>query len=503
MSLVIGLDIGTTSTIGILVELPETIVAVVSRPVTFSARHPGWAEENPEEWWANACSILQELAGHAAGRMSELKGICVTGMLPAVILLDEAGNLLRPAIQQSDARCSAEVEELAAEVDQDWFLKTTGNGVNQQIVATKLRWIEKHEPEVFARIATVFGSYDYINWRLTGKRVAEHNWALEAGFIDLATHAIDDRLVALAHVPRRAIPPKSVPHEILGAIRPDVAMATGLPEGLPVMGGAADHMCSTLAAGIIARGDVLLKYGGSADIIIATDLLVPDARLYTDYHLIPGLYAPNGCMASGGSGLNWLATVLAHERLGDETPHQALDRLAEAVPPGSDGLTCLPYFLGEKTPIHDPLARGTFTGLSLNHTPGHLWRATLEAFALAQLHHVEVLREIGHAPARFFASDGGAKSRVWMQIQADILQEPIRLLENHHGSCVGAAWVAAVGTGSGVAWQDITRLCSHGRLIEPNPANAALYRQAYADYRSLYPAIRPFFHRGAAGSTTG
>jgi xylulokinase len=500
MSLVIGLDIGTTSTIGILVDLPDTIVAVTSRPVTFSARHPGWAEEDPEEWWANACSILQELSGHLAGRASDLKGICVTGMLPAVILLDEAGNVLRPAIQQSDARCSAEVEELAAEVDSDWFLRTTGNGVNQQIVATKLRWIEKNEPHVFRRIATVFGSYDYINWRLTEERAAEHNWALEAGFIDLATHAIDERLVELAHVPRSAIPRKSVPQEVLGTISPKVSAATGLPAGVPVFGGAADHMCSTLAAGIIARGDVLLKYGGSADIIIATDLLVPDARLYTDYHLIPGLYAPNGCMASGGSGLNWLATVLAHERQPGETAHQALDRLAAGVRPGSDGLVCLPYFLGEKTPIHDPLARGTLIGLSLNHTPGHIWRAALEGFALAQKHHVEVLREIGHEPARFFASDGGAKSRIWMQIQADILQAPIRLLENHHGSCVGAAWVAAVGAKQGVTWQDITRLCRHGALIEPNPANAAIYQQAYKDYRSLYPALRPFFHRGARSS---
>ncbi|HEX2526069.1 MAG TPA: FGGY family carbohydrate kinase [Geminicoccus sp.] len=497
MSLVIGLDIGTTSTIGILVDLPETIVAVTSRPVTFSARHPGWAEEDPEEWWANACSILQELSSHVVGRTSDLKGICVTGMLPAVILLDEAGQVLRPAIQQSDARCSAEVEEVAAEVDEEWFLRTTGNGVNQQIVATKLRWIEKHEPDVFRRIATVFGSYDYINWRLTGERVAEHNWALEAGFIDLATHAIDDRLVALAHVPRDAVPRKSVPHEVLGSIGRAVAAATGLPEGLPVFGGAADHMCSTLAAGIIARGDVLLKYGGSADIIIATDLLVPDARLYTDYHLIPGLYAPNGCMASGGSGLNWLVTVLAHERRQGETSHQALDRLAAAVPPGSEGLTCLPYFLGEKTPIHDPLARGTFTGLSLNHGSGHVWRSALEGFALAQLHHVEVLREIGHAPTRFFASDGGAKSRIWMQIQADILQAPIRLLENHHGSCVGAAWVAAVGAALGVTWQDITRLCGWGELIEPDPANAPAYQEAYGSYRSLYPALRPFFHRPA------
>jgi xylulokinase len=268
-----------------------------------------------------------------------------------------------------------------------------------------------------------------------------------------------------------------------------------LPVGLPVFGGAADHMASTLAAGIVAPGDVLLKFGGSGDVIIAADCVRPDARLYTDYHLIPGLYAPNGCMAAGGSALNWLASVLAPATADGETPHQVLDRLAAAVPPGSEGLLCLPYFLGEKTPLHDPLARGSFVGLSFNHGPGHLWRALLEAVAYAQKHHVEVLAELGYAPRRFFASDGGSRSREWMQMMADILQAPVRLLENHHGSCVGAAWVAAVASGSGAGWQDILRLVRYGDEIAPNPANAEVYARGYADFRALYVTLRPFFHR--------
>ena len=492
--LVIGLDIGTTSTIAALVELPARIVAVASRPVRLSAPRPGWAEEDPEQWWANACAVLAEVMRAVPDR-NALAGICVTGMLPAVVLLDDQDRLLRPSIQQSDARCSAEVEEIAGEVDEDWFLTTTGNGVNQQIVAAKLRWIERHEPDVFARIGTVFGSYDYINWRLTGRKVAEHNWALEAGFIDLATHAIDDRLVALAHVKRSAVPAKIRPHEVLGHISPAIAAATGLPEGLTVFGGTADHMASTLAAGIVASGDVLLKFGGSADMIIATDVLKPDARLYTDYHLIPGLYAPNGCMASGGSGLNWLAGVLDPRTKDGETPHQALDRLAEPVPAGAEGLTFLPYFLGEKTPVHDPLARGTLTGLSFNHGQGHIWRALLEAFAYGQRHHVEALEQIGHVPKRYFVSDGGSKSRIWMQIMADVMQAPMQCLENSHGSCIGAAWVAGVASGKVARWEDITSTIRYGELIRPDPANAAIYDRSYADYRALYGCLKPFFRR--------
>lgn len=490
---VIGLDIGTTSTVGVLVRLPGTVVAVASRPTTLFSPHPGWAEEDPAEWWRNACAVLRELVTALPAGRGRLSGICVTGMVPAVVLLDRAGNILRRSIQQSDGRSASEVAELAAEIDERDFLKRTGNGINQQIVASKTRWLERHEPKLFERIATVFGSYDYVNWRLTGVRGVEANWALEAGFVDLATDAIADDLVALSHLPRGAVPPKHAAHAVLGKVEAPVAAETGLPEGLPVFGGAADHIASALAAGLVEPGDMLLKFGGAGDIIVASDVRRPDPRLFLDYHLVPGLYAPNGCMAASGSALNWLADLVAG---GEDKPHARLDQLAGAVAPGSDGVLCLPYFLGEKTPIQDPLARGTFTGLSLGHTTGHLWRALLEAVAFGFRHHVDVLAEIGYAPPRrFLASDGGSRSRVWMQIVADILQAPVTLLENAHGSCVGAAWVAAVASGESVGWADVTRLTRTGGTIFPDPANAGVYDRGYRDYRALYGVLRPFFAR--------
>jgi xylulokinase len=493
---VIGLDIGTTSTIGVLVALPHTILAVASRPTALSSLHPGWAEEDPTEWWRNSCAILRALAA-AAPSAQAIRGICVTGMVPALVLLDEAGHILRPSIQQSDGRAAAEVAELAAEIDQGAFLARTGNGVNQQLIATKLRWLQRHEPEIFARIRTVFGSYDYINWRLTGFRGVEQNWALEAGLVDLATHAVSDDLVALTHVARDAFPDKHVSHCLFGKVTGAAARETGLPEGLPVFGGAADHIASALAAGLVKSGDVLLKFGGAGDIVVASDIARPDWRLFLDYHLVPGLYAPNGCMAASGAALNWLASAL---RLDEptESPHHAFDLLAASAPPGSDGVLCLPYFLGEKTPIQDPLARGTFTGLSLGHTPAHLWRALLEAVAFGFRHHVETLAEIGYGPQRFLASDGGSRSRIWMQIVADVLQAPVRLIENAHGSAVGAAFVAAVASGGNVAWADAGRVARLGETIMPDAANAAVYDRGYRDYRALYAALRPFFRMRAA-----
>jgi len=493
---VIGLDIGTTSTIALLVHLPDTVVSVASRPVTLSSPHVGWAEEDPAEWWRNSCEVLREILEAEPRARSHLAGICVTGMVPAVVLLDEVGNLLRPSIQQSDGRCGREVSELASEMPERSFIARTGNGINQQLVAAKLRWIERHEPDVFRRIATVLGSYDYVNWKLTGKRAVEHNWALEAGFIDLADNEIAGDLVALAHVPRSAIPEKYASHAHLGTVTAEAAALTGLPEGLPVFGGAADHIASAFAAGLVAPGDVLLKFGGAGDIIVVSDTVKPDPRLFLDYHLVPGLYAPNGCMAASGSALNWLG-ALFHPEAGGVRAHRSLDALAAEVPAGSEGLLCLPYFLGEKTPIHDPLARGTFTGISLSHGPGHFWRCLLEAVAYAFRHHLDVMAEIGHRTERLFCSDGGSQSRVWMQIMADVAGQPVHTLRNHHGSSVGAAWVAAIGSGQDVRWEDIGRLVGYGETFEPIVENIVIYESGYRDFRLLYETLKPFFHRTA------
>ncbi|WP_284946638.1 FGGY-family carbohydrate kinase [Acidisoma cladoniae] len=497
MAAVIGIDIGTTSTIGILIDLPDRIVAIVSRPVDLVSLHAGWAEEDPAQWWRNTCAVVRELLAVEPALSATLAGIGVAGMVPAVVLLDEDGQLLRRSIQQSDGRCAREVEELAAEVDGARFLVRTGNGINQQIVATKLRWLARHEPEVFARIGTVFGSYDYINWKLSGARAIEHNWALEAGFVDLADGAVAADLVALAGIPASALPPIRTSETVLGHVTAEAAAETGLPVGLPVVAGAADHVASAYAAGVVAAGDVLLKFGGAGDILLAADVARPDARLFLDRHVIPGRFMPNGCMAATGAMLNWIVTGFAAGAvMGVADPHAHLDRMAEGIPAGSEGVVVLPYLLGEKSPIHDPAARGTITGLSLNHGPAHLWRAALEGVGYAFLHHIEVFRELGYPVRRLLVSDGGARSLIWMQIVSDILQMPIQRLEGHPGSCLGAAWVAAMGTGASDDWAGAAALVHRGTMLMPNRDHAEAYARGYQRFRGLYRQLAPWFAEG-------
>lgn len=500
MAYVIGLDVGTTSTIGILIELPDRVVATASRPVTLSSPRAGWAEEDPQAWWENVCAITDELLRMAPEARDGLGAVGVAGMVPAVVLLDEEGRPLRPSIQQSDSRCMAQVAEIAREIDPKEVLRMTGNGLNQQLVTAKLRWIEANEPDVFGRVRCVLGSYDYVNWRLTGERAVEANWALEGGFVDLNSGRIAPELVALGHIGPDVLPPMRRSTEIVGRVTPGAAAQTGLPAGLPVIAGCADHVASAYAAGVVREGDVLLKFGGAGDILAASATARPDSRIFLDYHAIPGLFMPNGCMASTGSLLNWAAATLgggeqeAAARAG-RTLHQHLDRMAAGIAPGSDGVRMLPYFLGEKSPIHDPMARGVVAGLSLNHDAGHLWRAALEGTAFAFRHHVEVFAELGHRAETLLASDGGSSSPVWMQIVADVHQKPVQVLDGHPGSCLGAAWLAAIGAGLTEEWTGVARFVRKGRLFEPDPATATCHEEAYQAFRGLYEALAGWFRR--------
>ena len=501
MPLFLGLDIGTTSTIGILIDDGDRVLATAGRPVTLSSPHPGWAEESPAQWWENVRAVVPRLLEEAGRAAGDISAIGVTGMVPAVVLLDEAGQILRPSIQQSDGRTGAEVAEIAKDIDPDSFLHRTGNGINQQLVAAKLRWLERHENDVFRRIETVFGSYDFINWKLTGSLSLEQNWALEAGFLSLETRRLEPDLVALGHIEMAVLPAVRASHEIVGTVTREAAEATGLVAGIPVVAGCADHVASAYVAGVMDEGDCLIKFGGAGDILAATSRLRPAARLFTDFHIIPGLYMPNGCMASTGSLLNWFVAEFAGDTAGEGaaelSTHARLDALAGAVPPGSNGVLALPYFLGEKTPIHDPFARGTFTGLSLSNNIGDLWRALLEGTVFGFRHHIEVLRDIGYPVARVFASDGGTASGVWMQIAADVLDMEVQLLANHPGSCLGAAWLAGIGSGAVSDWTGVSRFITPGRLVSPIPQNSTFYDERYAQYRDLYERLRPLFPRMA------
>jgi xylulokinase len=477
LTLTLGIDIGTTATKMLLLDSERGPVAEAERPVRLHSTSPGWAEEDPEEWWANVCSLAREVA-----EGNDIAAVGVTGMVPCTILLDERDVPLRWSVQQNDARSSSEVSELRRRLAGARVLERTGSAVTQQAAGPKFLWFAKHEPEIWARTRTVLGSYDYIAMRLTGRRAVEANWALETGLFDYHTGAWAEDIVGASGGRLGTLPPVCRPDEVVGHVTAQASTATGIPVGTPVVAGVADHIGSAFAAGAIEDGDALVKLGGAGDIMLAVGTPVVDERLYLDFHVLPGRFIISGCMATSGSLVRWFQRELA----GGADLAQ-LDREAEMAGPGAGGVVALPYFLGEKTPVNDPDATGAFVGLRLSHQRGHLFRAVLEGVAYGFRHHLDVLRERGHVPGRVRVADGGSKSQVWAQVIADVVSLPLERVAVRSGAALAAAFVAGMGVGSFARWRDIEKFVEVTAVVEPHPS--PVYDRRYATYRALYPAL--------------
>jgi xylulokinase len=497
--LLVGLDIGTTGVKGVVLDPGRGVVAEAWCKQQLLSPQPGWAEMVADEWWDGAVDVLRQLLAEPDVEPGRVAAVGVSGMVPALVLLDARGKPLRNSIQQNDARTTKELDWWRASVTPDEFFAVTGGSVNQQLIGPKLRWLAEHEPTVWQATHQIAGSYDYVNYRLTGELGVEANWALESGLADVHKGTWHWPYVDMAGLRTEQLPTIRQPSELIGCITAAAAEATGLRQGTPVIGGAADHVASAFAAGLIDHGDLNLKFGGAGDILFCLDTLRSDPRLFIDYHLMPGKYLLNGCMATSGSVLKWF--VQSWARVSDRTAqrqYQLLDELAAPLDPSPDSIVLLPYFLGEKTPLHDPLARGTMVGLRLHHRTEHIHRAILEAVVFGFRHHLEVMAELGYRPGRVVATDGGARSALWRQIAADVLQMPVTYQARHPGSALGAAFAAGIGAGIIRDWRAIRQYTEISDTTQPRATTAAAYDHLYGIYRDLYPALRPIFAALAA-----
>ncbi|NBC28554.1 MAG: carbohydrate kinase [Spirochaetes bacterium] len=483
--LAIGIDIGTTGVKLVAADLFGSLVFSDTISHDLLSPYAGYAEEDPHVWWESVQTLLRRVGAHVnTGRIAAL---ACSGMVPTLIPVDSAGQAVRHSIQQNDARATREIQAWKRRIDEDAYFERTGNTINQQLIFPKLEWLRAHEPANIARAVMMMGSYDYISYRLTGVPVVEENWALESGLWMLEQHEWDREVCDMLALPEGFLPPVRKSGEFLGETTGELEDATGFPAGIPVVTGIADHVASAFASGVIEGGDMLLKLGGAGDILVATERLETDRRLFVDYHPIEGKYLVNGCMAASGSIVRWLLELLQDadvDRLGEE---------ASRIPAGSDGLITLPYFLGEKTPIFDVDARGVFFGLTLSHGRAHLFRSVLEAVGYGFMHHVDVLHEMGIVPERAFLSNGGARSEVWKSIVLSIVGLPGYYVPEHPGSCIGAAFVAFEGVGASQNWSPLRRFLERAERIEYSPQDHERYRRFYRVYRELYETTKSLF----------
>lgn len=495
-TLAIGIDVGTTGVKAVLIDNLGHMLAEHTVPHDLHSPRAGWAEENPADWERGAIEALAVVASSPQCDRHRVAGIGVSGMVPAIVLLGEEGDPLRPSIQQNDARAVDDVEFLASTLDQDQLYARTGGFTNQQHIAPRLRWVQRHEPDVWSRTRTVLGSYDFVTARLAEYHPAECslelNWAIESGLFDLRERRwLDDLLAAVKLTPAH-FPPVHQPIDVVAGLGPNVATRVGLLSGTPLIAGSADHIASAFAAGLRDDGDTLIKFGGAGDILFCASTPLTHPKLFIDAHDIPGKYLLNGCMAASGSLVKWYVGDVLGKSV-DKPTLIAMDEAALAVPAGSDGVIVLPYFLGEKTPLLDPLARGVIFGLGLHHTPAHIFRAILEAVIFGFRHHLDVLREAGHAPSRVVATNGGVASGLWRHIAADVLGVPVTSFRGHPGSCLGVAFVAGMGSGMFTDWGQIDLFLQDRIVDEPDPALASVYDARYVVYRELYERLKDLF----------
>lgn len=488
--MLLGIDIGSSAVKAALVDPGQGVLSTAESAVRLESRQPGWAEADPDEWWQAICGLVPTLLDRSGRNASEVEAVAAAGMVPAVLALDRSGQPLRKAILQNDARATREIEELALALEGIDLLGLTGSVLSQQSVAPTLRWLKRHEPDLFDDTAMVVGSYDWVARRLGAEPHVEQNWAIESGLFTLDGEPLAEALER-TDTPAQLFPAVRPPGTVVGEVSAEAASQTGLRARTPVVVGGADHVSSAYGAGLLAEGDWLVKLGGAGDILVVSKSPLVDERLYLDAHPT-GLWLPNGCMASSGSLVRWLQAIT-------RASLQELDEEAASTPAGSGGIVCLPYFLGEKSPLHDPQLRGALVGLHLGHSRGQLFRSVLEAVAFGFRHHVDVFVELGVPLGRARVTNGGARSTLWKQIVADVLGVELSPVLAHPGASFAAAIAAGVGTGAVPDWAAIAPLIQLGPAIEPDGRQRARYDELYAIYRELEPTLRPISHRLAAG----
>lgn len=483
--LLLGVDLGSSGVKAVLLDPELGIVASHTHDVALLSDHPGWAEADPHEWWDAVCDSVPRLLEVAAASKDDINAVAVTGMVPAILAVDLDGEPLRRAILQNDARATREIDEVRAALGDFDLLARTGSVLSQQSVAPTSLWLARHEPDVWSRTESLQGSYDWMARTLGATAHVEYNWAIESGLYDFDGAALD-AVQAATPVKWPKMLEVARPGQVVGAVSASAAAATGLRIGTTIVVGGADHVLSAYGAGLLEQGDCLIKLGGSGDILAVSDEKFLDPRLYLDCYPIPGKWLPNGCMATSGSMLRW------EQGLFDDVPLVELDDVAAKCEPGA--LITLPYFLGEKTPRHDPDLRGAVVGLHLGTTRGDLHRSFLEGIAYGFRSHFDVFAEDGlvlHSPR---VTNGGSKSRLWRQILADVLNRDLVSIVDHPGASYGAAVIAGVGTGIIADWSYVVGALGMGETILPTPANVDIYYERYQQFLQLHDATKSLSH---------
>ena len=499
--LLLGIDIGTYSSKGVLCTPDGQVLATETVEHGMSIPKPGWAEHDADAvWWADVVAICRRLiSGPYSG--DDIGGVAVSAIGACVLPVDMNGRPLRSGILYGiDTRATAEIDWLNARFGEDALLAFGGMALTTQAIGPKILWMRRNEPEIYARTHQFLTASSYLVQRLTGEYVIDrHTASYFNPLIDLERLEWDDRfagpIVDLDRLPRLMWS-----DEIAGTVQAAAAAETGLRIGTPVTVGTVDAAAEAVSVGVVESGDMMVMYGTTMFFILVSDRPVPDPRMWSTAFCLPGRYDVAGGMATSGGLTRWFRDELGAQELADEATggpnaYAALAELAAATPPGASGVICLPYFSGERTPINDPLARGVFAGLTLSHTRGHLYRAVLEGTAYGVRHNLEAIEGMAVNTRRLVAVGGGAKNPLWLQIVSDVTGVAQDLPARTIGASFGDAYLAGIATGIVADRTSLQRdWVQIERRLEPDAERHAIYSQYYQVYRDLYENAKDQLH---------
>ena len=493
MTYLMGLDISTTGAKALIIDESGAVIAVANTPQPISQPKPLWSEQNPADWWAGISASIRSALAQSGLTGDDIAAIGLTGQMHGLVLLDDQGEVLRPSILWNDQRTQAQCDIMTERIGAERLIELTGNPAVTGFTAPKILWVRDNEREVYRQARQVLLPKDYIRYKLTGSYATDLAGASGTSLLNVAERAWSAEVLDALEIPAEWLPPVHEGTAVTSTISPAGAAVTGLKVGTPVVGGGGDQAAGAIGMGCVTPETIGVTVGTSGVVFapLSSYAYEPQGRLHAFCHAVPGAWHFMGVMLSAAGSLQWYKDALAPDLGFDALLAEAAD-----VPAGSEGLFFLPYLTGERTPHPDPLARGAFIGLTSRHKRGHMTRAVLEGVAFGLKDSFTLIDQAG-LPEQFEVriSGGGAKSPIWQQIIADVLNAPLVNINTTEGGAFGAAILASVAAG---VFDDVASACE--AMIQtgaqvPIGSDVGVYAERYLVYQPLYPTLKDTFTR--------
>lgn len=498
----LGIDIGTSACKVAVFDRNGQALAAVSRDYPVYYPRPGWAEQNPEEWWEAVCSAIRQVWETGGILPGEIAGIGIDGQSWSAIPVDKDGNVMANTPIWMDTRAQEICEKMNRRVGETTLFSLCGNSLQPSYTTGKILWYREHRPEVFQNMRWILQSNSFIAWKLTGEITQDYSQGYGLHCFDIRRKRWDREMCRELEIPEKVLPPLVSSDAIVGTVTREAALRTGILEGTPVTAGGLDAACAALGAGVIRPGETQEQGGQAGGMSICMDACRADPRLILGCHVVPGRWLLQGGTTGGGGVMRWFEREFAGleraraKELGKSSLEQ-LNELAEKVPAGCQGLVFLPYMAGERSPLWDPEAKGVFYGLDFSKTRGHMARACMEGVAFSLKHNLDVAKEAGADVSVLRSMGGSANSLLWTQIKADVTGKQILVPSSDTATTLGAVLLAGTAVGMYRDYsQAVACTVKETRFHQPDPSLSEIYRKNYRIYLELYQAWKPIMDNG-------